>query len=63
MDCPVCHNAMITLELAQVEIDHCVECGGIWLDGGELEALIGDKEEVRDHPFAGPGDAIRRTPT
>lgn len=47
MDCPVCHNAMITLELAQVEIDHCVECGGIWLDGGELEALIGDRDKAR----------------
>ena len=27
---------MITLELADVEIDHCVGCGGIWLDRGEL---------------------------
>jgi len=47
MDCPVCHNAMITLELAEVEIDHCVGCGGIWLDGGELEVLIGDKDKAR----------------
>jgi Zn-finger nucleic acid-binding protein len=46
MDCPVCHNAMITLELAEVEIDHCVDCGGIWLDGGELDLLIGDKNEA-----------------
>jgi len=42
MDCPVCNNAMITLELDQVEIDHCTECGGIWLDAGELETLLGD---------------------
>jgi Zn-finger nucleic acid-binding protein len=39
MDCPVCKNAMITLELAEVEIDHCPDCGGIWLDAGELELL------------------------
>jgi Zn-finger nucleic acid-binding protein len=31
---------MITLELAEVEIDHCVHCGGIWLDTGELEILM-----------------------
>jgi Zn-finger nucleic acid-binding protein len=31
---------MITLELADVEIDHCVSCGGIWLDSGELELLM-----------------------
>jgi len=42
MDCPVCRNAMITLELADVEIDHCTDCGGIWLDAGELEQLLGE---------------------
>lgn len=42
MDCPVCKEAMITLELDEVEIDHCVGCGGIWLDAGELELLIGE---------------------
>ena len=37
MDCPVCKSAMITMELTEVEIDHCLDCGGIWLDAGELE--------------------------
>ena len=47
MDCPVCENAMITLELEDVEIDHCVECGGIWLDAGELELLLGDEQRAK----------------
>ena len=47
MDCPVCKNAMITLELADVEIDHCFECGGIWLDAGELEMLLGEPEKSK----------------
>lgn len=46
MDCPVCKNAMITLELAEVEIDHCTDCGGIWLDAGELELLLGEPEKA-----------------
>lgn len=46
MDCPVCDNAMITLELAEVEVDYCVACGGIWLDAGELEMLLGDPEKA-----------------
>ena len=46
MDCPVCKNAMIALELADVEIDHCTACGGIWLDAGELELLLGDSESA-----------------
>lgn len=37
---------MITLELADVEIDHCVGCGGIWLDAGELELLMDDREKA-----------------
>ena len=40
MKCPACKEAMIVLELDEVEIDHCVECEGIWLDGGELEILL-----------------------
>ena len=47
MDCPVCKNAMITLELADVEIDHCTDCGGIWLDAGELELLLGEPEQAK----------------
>lgn len=45
MDCPVCKNAMITLELADVEVDYCTDCGGIWLDGGELELILGAPEQ------------------
>ncbi len=47
MDCPVCKNAMITLELAEVEIDHCIDCGGIWLDAGELELLFGEPKKSK----------------
>lgn len=47
MNCPVCNNPMIVLELNQVEIDFCYQCGGIWLDSGELELLLegSDKKE------------------
>jgi Zn-finger nucleic acid-binding protein len=38
---------MITLELAQVEIDYCVACHGIWLDAGELEMLLGDAAKAK----------------
>ena len=38
---------MITLELNEVEIDHCVDCGGIWLDAGELELLIDEPGQAQ----------------
>ena len=37
---------MITLELREVEIDYCIDCGGIWLDAGELELLLGEPEKA-----------------
>ena len=47
MNCPACGNALITLELADIEIDHCVHCGGIWLDTGELEFLMDNPQKAR----------------
>ncbi|MCL5278811.1 MAG: zf-TFIIB domain-containing protein [Planctomycetes bacterium] len=47
MNCPTCGNAMVTLELADIEIDHCVHCGGIWLDSGELEFLMDNPQKAR----------------
>ena len=38
---------MITLELEDVEIDYCTECGGIWLDAGELELLLGEPHKAK----------------
>ncbi len=48
MDCPVCKNAMITMELDEVEVDHCLDCGGIWLDSGELEMLLDGSRAAED---------------
>ena len=48
MDCPACKNAMITLELEGVEIDYCTDCGGIWLDAGELELLLNEPDKAKN---------------
>ncbi len=46
MHCPVCKQSMIVLEVEEIEVDHCLSCGGVWLDGGELELLLeGAKEK------------------
>ena len=45
MHCPLCREPMVVLELSEVEIDHCLSCGGIWLDSGELELLLEESEE------------------
>ncbi len=60
MFCPFCKSAMVIMELNEVEVDHCFECGGVWLDSGELEQLIDNRplqlEEVQtnEHPLKCP---------
>ena len=38
--CPKCDVALFLVHLREIEIDYCECCGGIWLDAGELEALL-----------------------
>lgn len=64
IDCPRCKAGMALRRLAsdelQVEVDHCGECGGLWLDGGEVDVvmrigarqLAREKAEQRDTPGA-----------
>ncbi len=48
MNCPLCKEPLIVLELDEVEIDYCTSCEGIWFDAGELELLLEDSAE-KDH--------------
>ena len=42
VECPKCASALHAKEYgycSQILIDRCLECGGVWLDAGELQAL------------------------
>jgi len=41
MKCLLCSKDTLQELVEGVELDLCVNCGGIWLDGGELEDLTG----------------------
>ena len=43
MNCPVCEKSMKPLRIADVQIDECPQCRGIWFDKGELKEA---KDEV-----------------
>lgn len=38
--CPKCGSEMRNYERNQVHVDQCTGCGGLFLDRGELEALV-----------------------
>ena len=44
--CPNCQVGMREVERRGVLIDVCPQCGGVWLDKGELEKLLAEAEEV-----------------
>lgn len=37
--CPKCQATMTSIERSGVTIERCTECGGVFLDRGELERL------------------------
>lgn len=42
--CPRCGAALVVKPLGPVTVDVCEDCGGMWLDNGELEMLTKVKE-------------------
>ncbi len=48
---------MVVLEVEEIEIDHCVACGGVWLDAGELELLL-EGASNKDELMATLSDAV-----
>jgi hypothetical protein len=41
LTCPKCGAKLEEMVFRGVKIDKCHECGGVWLDAGELETLAG----------------------
>lgn len=44
MRCPDCKKSMVILEYKEVELDFCPTCRGVWLDEGELEQILHDRD-------------------
>jgi Zn-finger nucleic acid-binding protein len=40
MICPFCDTDMRVTDRECIEVNHCPECGGIWLQRGALEGII-----------------------
>ena len=40
--CPHCNTEMVAInyDTTDIEIDYCVNCQGVWLDGGEFQKII-----------------------
>lgn len=51
MPCPVCKTNLTVAERQGVEIDHCPNCRGIWLDRGELDKILDRSAQAEGSSF------------
>ena len=40
LSCPKCSGKLESYAFHEIVLDRCHECGGVWLDKGELEAIV-----------------------
>ena len=48
IDCPVCRAPFTEVLSDGILIDVCPRCNGVWLDRGELEALLRSRRRPAD---------------
>lgn len=58
--CPKCMNPMRQYERNRVVVDQCTECGGLFLDRGELEALAAAERAYYGDPV--PAAVLQQLP-
>ena len=49
--CPKCDTGLFVVHFKDIEVDVCPSCRGLWLDAGELEALLQRTGAATDDPF------------
>ena len=54
MKCPVCDETLLISSRESIEIDHCPQCRGVWLDRGELDKIIERAAVTTTAPAAPP---------
>lgn len=45
MRCPKCGGHLVTEEFHRIQIDRCPDCSGIWLDNGEIDAVMAHEDK------------------
>jgi len=61
MKCPNDNATLVMSERHGIEIDHCPECRGVWLDRGELDKII-DRAGTSAPAAPGPQAAPQPVP-
>ncbi|MEM0463253.1 zf-TFIIB domain-containing protein [Pyrobaculum sp.] len=49
---PICGIELRPRIVYEIEVDTCPKCGGVWLDGGELNKLLAKVREYHDEYYS-----------
>lgn len=52
MRCPKCGMELNEIEFKEIRIDKCLQCDGVWLDAGELDAVSKLEKTTLDKLFS-----------
>jgi Zn-finger nucleic acid-binding protein len=61
LECPACSGALSILPVADVDIDICESCQGIWLDKGELDVALAALDSRTDRDLFNALTGVIRT--
>jgi hypothetical protein len=53
MRCPKCGMQLVEIDYKGIKIDKCTVCNGVWLDHGELEAIVNLDKSVISRLLSG----------
>lgn len=45
MRCPKCGGHLVTEEFHRIQLDRCPDCHGLWLDNGEIDAVMAHEDK------------------
>lgn len=61
--CPKCQSAMSSLDRSGVTLERCNQCGGIFLDNGELERIEAAEAAGSSTPTGSAGGSGQPAPS
>lgn len=59
LHCPDDRASLVALIHHGVEIDICTQCGGVWLDRGELESILDQRRQGSRRAVEGAGEGAQ----
>ena len=60
--CAACAAVLTVVRVQGIEIDRCDECGGVWLDAGEYDAIRAHLAPVRPPAVGSASGAVASVP-